>query len=481
MPPEASLRHLPCVPIASHAGARIRRGLFMALLGGLLLVAWTASAGTPADKWVGSWEQAMTSQYTQVDGPDGKPQRDAYGQPVDRAPMVHDVTLRQSVLASIGGDRVRIRLSNYYGLQPLTVSAARIALGAGTAGDLSAIRTDSDRKLTFDGGRASITIAPGQEIVSDPVALHVPALSNVVVSLYFAGNATLADFHPLQQAHVTYVVDGDVTQAASLAQQVPSKALSGKKGDDHIYLLTGLEMAVPEATRSIIAIGDSITDGYLASEPSAPWPAVLARIANHAGGTPAAVGNAGISADELTTDQIGAPPAGTSGLKRFLRDVVDRPGVTDVIVLFGANDLNRGIDPAGYPSGVSAGDLIAAFRMLIDVAHQHHLRIYAGTITPFAGNPGWYTPQKEAIRLQVNQWIRDSGSFDGVIDFAAVVRGAYQAPPLVATRKPLPTGMAIVCAGDAGLHPNDRGYAVMGTLAYDVLFHAKVKPAQGCH
>lgn len=460
---------------------RIRRSLSTALLGVFLLMAWTASATTAGRKWVGSWEQAMTSQYTQVDGPDGKPQRDAYGQPVDHAPAVHDVTLRQNVLASIGGDRVRIRLSNYYGLQPLTISAARIALGVGKSDDLSAIQLDSDRKLTFHGGQTTVTIAPGQEIVSDPIALHVPALSNVVVSLYFAGNATLADFHPLQHGHVTRIVDGDATQAASLAQRAPSKALPGKQGDDHIYLLTGLETGVPTATRSIIAFGDSITDGYLSTAPSTSWPAALAGIANRAGGTPAAVGNAGISADELTTDQIGAPGAGTSGLKRFLRDVVDRPGVTDVIVLFGANDLNRGIDPAGYPSGVSAGDLIAAYRMLIDVAHQHHLRIYAGTITPFAGEPDWYTPRKEAIRLQVNRWIRDSGHFDGVIDFAAAVRGAYKAPPLVATLKPLPAGMAIVCAGDEGLHPNDRGYAVMGTLAYNVLFHAKLKPAQGCH
>lgn len=477
---EVSVNRLSRVLTRNGVGMGIRRGLFAALLGGLLLPAWAASAGTLAHKWVGSWEQAMTSQYTQVEGPDGKPQRDAYGQPVDHAPTVHDVTLRQSVLASIGGDRVRIRLSNYYGLQPLTVSAARIALGAGKSSDLSAIQTDSNHRLTFDGGQATITIAPGQEVVSDPVALHVPALSNVVVSLYFAGDATMADFHPLQHGHVTYVVAGDATQAASLADRVPAKVLPHAKGDDHIYLLTGLEVTALTTTRSIIAFGDSITDGYLASAPSTPWPAVLASIANRAGGTPAAVGNAGISADELTTDQIGAPAAGTSGLKRFLRDVVDRPGVTDVIVLFGANDLNRGIDAAGYPSGVSAGDLIAAFRMLIDVAHQHHLRIYAGTITPFAGEPGWYTPQKEAIRLQVNQWIRDSGSFDGVIDFAAAVRGAYKAPPLVATRKPLPAGMANVCAGDPGLHPNDRGYTVMGTLAYNVLFHAKLKPAQGC-
>ncbi|MEW9572620.1 GDSL-type esterase/lipase family protein [Rhodanobacter sp. Si-c] len=420
----------------------------------------------------------MTSQVARAAGRDGKPERDAWGQPVERAPTVDHLTLRQSVNVSAGGGRVRIRLSNYYGRASLTVSTARIALGAGHAGDLSAIDPGSDRPLSFDG-KPSVTIAPGSEAVSDPVDLHVPALSNVVVSLYFDGPAQLADFHPLERAHTTYAVDGDATRQPSLAQRPAAKALPRTR-DDHIYLLAGVEVEAPADIRGIVAFGDSITDGYLASAPGASWPAVLARVAQR-NGDAAAVVNAGISADELTTDQIGAPGAGASGLKRFLRDVVDRPGVTDVVVLFGANDINRGIDPAGYPNGASTGDLIASMRMLADVAHQHHLRIYAGTVTPFAGVSDWYSPQREAVRLQFNEWIRHSGAFDGVIDFAEAVAGAYAPPPLVAKQSPLPVGMATVCAGDAGLHPNDRGYAVMGTLAYDVLFHAKLSPPQGCH
>lgn len=445
----------------------------------LLLAAHAADAKPTPQKWATTWAQAMTSNYTQVTGSDGKPTRDAYGQPQEQAPTVAHLTLRQTVTISAGGERVRIRLSNYYGRSPLTVSAARIALGAGHADDLSATKPDSDRPLSFDSGKPSITIAPGSEAVSDPVDLHVPALSNAVVSLYFAGPAQLADFHPMEQAHTTYAVDGDATRQPSLAQLPAAKALPRTR-DDHIYLLSGVEVEVPASTRSIVAFGDSITDGALASAPTAPWPAVLARVAQQYGEA-AAVTNAGISADELATDQIGAPGAGASGLKRFQRDVVDRSGVTDVVVLFGANDINRGIDSAGYPNGASAGDLIASMRMLADVAHQHHLRIYAGTVTPFAGFPGWYSPQREAVRLQFNQWIRHSDIFDGVVDFADAVAGTYAPPPLVAKQSSLPVGMATVCAGDAGLHPNDRGYAVMGTLAYDVLFHAKLQAPQGCH
>ena len=445
----------------------------------LLLPACAAPVKPAAQKWVATWGQAMTSQVARVTGRDGKPERDAWGQPVERAPTVDHLTLRQRVNVSAGGARVRVRLSNYYGRAPLTVSAARIALAAGHADDLSAIDPGSDRPLSFDGGKPSITIAPGSEAVSDPVALHVPALSNVVVSLYFDGPAQLADFHPLEQAHTTYAVDGDATRLPSLARLPPAHALPLTR-DDHIYLLAGVEVEASAGTRGIVAFGDSITDGYLASAPTAPWPAVLAALAQRHGDA-AAVVNAGISADELTTDQIGAPDAGMSGLKRFLRDVVDRPGVTDVVVLFGANDIDRGVDPAGYPNGASAGDLIAAMRMLADVAHQHHLRIYAGTVTPFAGVADWYSPQREAVRLRFNAWIRHSGTFDGVVDFSDAVAGTYQPPTLAAQQSPLPVGMATVCAGDAGLHPNDRGYAVMGTQAYDVLFHATLQPPQGCH
>jgi len=448
------------------------------LSGCLLLPACAAAAEPAAQKWVATWGQAMTSNYQQVAGRDGKPTLDAYGQPVERAPTVDHLTLRQSVNLSAGGERVRIRLSNYYGRAPLTISAARIARGAGHADDLSAIDPGGDRPLRFHG-KPSVTLAPGSEAVSDPVELHLPALSDAVVSLYFDGPAQLADFHPMEQAHTTYAVDGDATRQPSLARMPAAKALP-RTHDDHIYLLAGVEVEAPASTRGIVAFGDSITDGALASAPTASWPAVLARVAQRHGDA-AAVVNAGISADELSTDQIGAPGAGASGLKRYLRDVVDRPGVTDVVVLFGANDIDRGIDAAGYPNGASAGDLIASMRMLADVAHQHHLRIYAGTVTPFAGVADWYSPRREAVRLQFNRWIRSSGAFDGVADFSAAVAGAYTPPPLAAQQSPLPVGMASVCAGDAGLHPNDRGYAVMGTLAYDVLFHASLQPPQGCH
>src|SRR5699024_7031882 len=175
--------------------------------------------------------------------------------------------------------------------------------------------------------------------------------------------------------------------------------------------------------------------------------------------------------------------AGMSGLKRFERDVIDQPGVTDVIVLFGANDINRGIDVDGRPTGASAGDIIAGLRMLADVAHAHGLRVHVGTITPFAGFilPGWYTPAKEAVRMRVNRWIRHSDEIDGFVPFARALRGSYTPSPLAARQQPLPPGLASVCAADGGLHPNDRGYTVIGTQAYNTPFDAHGTTAASSH
>lgn len=461
-----------------------------------------------AQKWVASWAQAMTSDMAAT----------GHGDVAHR-----DFTLRQTVLLSAGGSRVRIRLSNYFGSKPLAIASAHIALAAANPQDPARIVKASDRVLRFHGG-TSVVIAPGQAVASDAVALDVPALATVVVSLYFADEASLSDMHPMEHAATTMAVDGNAAGAETLAQDKRLR-LAGDDTAPHIYVLSGVDVMADRATRGIVAFGDSITDGAFASSPARTWPGVIAalgacrallgRAANAPGAVspaaescpvqaaqggdaatfdpprgnapdaqaPMAVVNMGISADELTTDQIGQPGAGMSGLKRFERDVIDQPGVTDVLVLLGTNDINRGIDRAGQPDGALAGDIIDSLRMLVDVAHQHGLRIYLATVPPFAGFtlPGWFTPEKEAVRQQVNQWIEHDAKVDGVLPFAAALRGTYRPSPLAALQHPLPPGMASICAGDAGLHPNDRGYAVMGTLAFDILSGQRVQAGEACH
>ncbi|MEY2149950.1 GDSL-type esterase/lipase family protein [Rhodanobacter sp. 115] len=439
----------------------------------LVLACLSAHAATPvapAQKWVATWAQAMTSNAaagTQTSAP----------QPVSQA----DFTLRQTVLTSVGGGRVRIRLSNYFGKAPLTVAAARIALGVAGSSDLTRIVPSSSRVLRFHG-RAGVVIPPGQGASSDAVVLDVPARSTLVISLYFATATQLADMHVMEHMAGMAAVAGDAVDATTLARRARLH-LRGSDAEAHIYELDGVDVTVPAATRGVAVFGDSITDGAYASTPAHTWPGVIAALANAPGsGTPMAVVNMGISSDELSTDQLGQPSAGMSGLKRFERDVIDQPGVTDVLVLMGSNDINRGIDRAGQPDGALAGDLIASLRMLIDVAHQHGLRIYVGTIPPFAGftEAGWFTPEKEAVRQQVNWWIGHAAKVDGVLPFAEVLAGPYWPSPLAAAQHPLPPGLANACAGDTGLHPNDRGYRVMGTTAFDVMLGRKLSLKQRC-
>ncbi|TAM96422.1 MAG: GDSL family lipase, partial [Rhodanobacteraceae bacterium] len=383
----------------------------------------------------------------------------------------------------VGGDQVRVRLSNLYGEQPVTVNAAHIALGATGTGDSSAIVAGGDRMLEF-GGKSSTTIAPGEVVASDPVSLPVKNLSRLVVSLYFVGATTFGDMHDLEPLDVDVgsMVAGDATDAQSFAGRKRLHVL-GEHSDHHVYMLAGIDVIAPESTRGIVAFGDSITDGAYATGLASPWPEALAALADGGNGqAPVAVVNEGISGNELTADQIGYPRSGMSGLKRFEHDAIDQPGVTDVIVLLGTNDINRGIGRAGWPVGASAQDLIEGLRMLADVAHFHHLRIYAGTIPPFAGfkYTGWYTPQKEAVRERVNDWILHTHVFDGVIPFAGVLTGPYQPSPLAARQPTLPPGMAEVCAADGGLHPNDRGYEAMAVAAYNMLFDRHARAASPC-
>lgn len=462
---------------------RFRMAALLAIAFALLALTPGAFASEPPQglKWVATWAQPMTSDYARVPTPNQKISNRYPGKhELIPPPSASNITLRQTVLTSVGGNRVRIRLSNYFGQKPLTVDAAHIALQAKGAKNLSTIDPGSDRALTFHG-KSSVTIPPGKIIASDPVSLRVPALSRAVVSLYFSGRTTFNDLHPLEFAATTAVVAGNAVSAPSLAGRKPLEVL-GTDQQHLIFLLTGVDVLAPESTRVIVAIGDSITDGAYATTLAHPWPQQLAAIANGRPGQPGvAVVNAGISGNELTTDQLRYPINGMSGLKRFERDVIDQPGVTDVIVLFGANDIERGLDAASRARGVLAGDFIASLRMLADVAHAHHLRIYVGTITPFAGFPEWYTPEREAVRMQINHWIRHTDAIDGFVPFAEALGGSYTPSPLAAGQDPLPPGIASVCAGDVGLHPNDLGYTVMGTLAYNTLFHAHLEPAKACH
>ena len=358
--------------------------------------------------------------------------------PVGVPRSVRDQTIRQIGRASIGGERVRILVSNEYGKLPLDVGAAHIAL----AGDGSSIVPGSDRKLTFSG-KDSITIPPGAPALSDPVELKVPPLGSLAVSLYFPEITPTTTWHN-DAKQTGYLAEGDATGATDLKdpQKLPSR----------VFLSEILVDAQPDA-RAIVTFGDSITDGE-GSTPDADhrWPDRLAERLVKAGADVAVV-NEGISGARVLRDRMG-----DNALARFDRDVLSQPHADTVVLMMGINDIGWP-DTILVPKGEaapSAEDVIAGYEQLIARAHERHLRIIGAILTPFEdtfhGTPlyGFYDEAKEAKREAVNNWIRTSGKFDGVIDFDAVTRDPVDPKHIKAEYD----------HGDH-LHPNDAGYVAM--------------------
>lgn len=345
-------------------------------------------------------------------------------------------TVRQVARLSIGGTRLRVVVSNEGGTVPLRIGAARVARHA----EGSATVEGSDRPLRF-GGKAQASVPPGARLVSDPVDLALPALSEVAVSLYLPQPSQPAGFH-FDARQTAYVADGDLTAA----QRMPAAAT---QWSTRVYV-SGLVVETPAPPATVVAFGDSLTDGNGATPgANTRWPDALAeRLADRN----VAVLNAGISGGRLLKDGMGR-----AGLERAGRDVFAQPGVRAMVVLLGTNDI-------GWPGGpfapdepaVRAEELIQGFRELIEMAHAHNVRIVAATIAPteraLEGTPleGHYSPGKDKVRQDVNRWIRESGAFDAVVDFDALLRDPANPSRL----------RAAMDSGDH-LHPGDAGYKAM--------------------
>jgi lysophospholipase L1-like esterase len=349
-------------------------------------------------------------------------------------------TLRLVVRPTIGGDRLRIVLSNAFGTAPLTVGQASVA----RRGTEASIERASARTLRF-GGRETAVIPAGAVVFSDPVDFRVGPASDLVVDLYVPGD-TAASGSPVTMhtgANQTSYVSETGNHAGAAALPVATTTPSW-------FLLTRVEVVPPATTGVIVAIGDSITDGTRSTpNTNNRWPDLLARRLAAAGGPGMAVLNAGIAGNRVLTDG-----AGQNLLARFDRDVVAQTGVTHVIVLEGINDIGQ----ARANPLPSAADLIAAHRQLIRRARAQGLKIYGGTLTPFEG-AGYWTPEGEAKRTAVNEWIRTGGEYDGVIDFDAAVRDPKH-----------PTMFLPQYDSGDHLHPSDAGYQAMANAVDLSLF-----------
>lgn len=390
-----------------------------------------------ADNWVATWGAAP-----------GTPK-------AGEAQAFNNQTLRLVIHTTIGGKKVRIRVSNELGSAPLRIGAAHVALRGNGAG----IVAGTDRVLTF-GGAQSITVPAGAPALSDPVELEVPRLADLAVSLYLPEKTEATTIHAWA-SQTSYVSTAGNFAAAT---EMPSE-----RTITSWPFLTEVDVVAPDAV-SIVALGDSITEaGTSTIDANQRWPDLLAsRLLGRAAGSPdgqLGVVNRGISGNRLLRDPHDEPLYGKAGLARFDREVLATAGVRYLVMLIGINDIGHPgtgkVSPAEAPT---PAELIAGYRQVIARAHEKGIVVYGATMTPFEGtiHAGWYTPQKGAVREAVNAWMRTSGEFDGVIDFDRAVRDPAHPTRLLAKYD----------RGDH-LHPNDLGMQALAAAIPLELFRLR--------
>ena len=391
-----------------------------------LVALLAAAAPDRAAEWVATWGTAPL------------PPGPAFG-PTPATESYADQTIRQVVRISAGGKSVRIRFTNEYGTKPLLIGAARVAL-ADSAG---AVQPGTDKEILF-GGKPDAIIPPGAPLLSDAVDLRVKALSSLSISLYLP-----EDTGPCT-CHAVGMQSGYVSDAGDFSKQ----AFTPKQTIQSRAFLADVEVESGTPAKTIVAFGDSITDG-VGSTPdrNKRWPDLLAeRLAARSGRTSWGMVNMGISGNRVLNDQ-----AGQSALARFDRDVLAVPGVAYVIVFEGVNDLGTSFGQFAGPFAevfknmvpahkASAEALIAGYQQLIRRAHSRGIKVIGATIAPYEGSFYW-SPEGDAQREAVNRWIRTAGAFDGVLDFDAALRDPAKPSQIKAG----------LHAGDH-LHGSDAGY-----------------------
>jgi lysophospholipase L1-like esterase len=376
----------------------------------------------PHPQWVGTWAASPM----QADGINIR--------------LFSSVTMREIVHISAAGEQIRLRFTNEFGLDPLTVADAHVALSAGGA----SIQPGSDRAVSF-GGAASVNIPPGGAIFSDPVALAVAPLSDVAVSFYLPPQIMRAETLHLFADQDNYLADGHSPAAPDLPQTTTLSSWYFFDGID-VSAAVGPIAAAPDS-RAVVTLGDSITDGaHSTHNANRRWPDVLAaRLRQDPNLAHVAVLNEGIGGNRVLNETTGP-----SAISRVDRDVLAQSGVRYVIVLESINDIGRLAHVQVPWDAITAPQLEWGLKQIADQAHQHGLKIFGATLTPYGG-AAYYCDAGEQVREAVNDWIRSSGVFDGVVDFDKIT-----SDPQNPTRFNPPYD-----SGDH-LHPSDEGYKAMG-------------------
>jgi lysophospholipase L1-like esterase len=424
----------------------MRLARLLALLGPCL---FSIHVHAQEPQWVATWGTATAlaviefPSWVQPPPADTLPPDPPPSPVVPVPPTFADQSVRMVLRASVSGSQLRLQFSNALGTPPTQLGAVHVALHTGDG----AIAAGSDRSVTF-GGSASVTLHPGALVVSDPVDLALAPLTEVAVSVYLPESSDTRSFHELG-LNTTYVATGNTVDAASFTVSDTNRSY---------FWLTGMEVLAAPGSGSLVAFGDSITDGYSTTpDQHRAWPALLAQRLQ---ADPATAGlgviNMGISGNRVLRDLVGS-----SALTRFDRDVLARGGVQWLLLLEGINDINFTALP-GVPVSqqTSAEELIEGLSQLVQRAHARGIKVMGGTLLPMGGL--WlHNPQTEALRQAVNTWIRESGSFDAMIDFDALMRDPANPERLHPDYD----------SGDF-IHPNDAGNAAMAA-AIDISVFAR--------
>lgn len=386
------------------------------LFAGLILAIIASAPASAQSRWISGWTFVPTTTMGPATPPSPPNPNDIRG-PLG-PDTVTDQTLTQTLRVTASGSALRLRLSNRYGATPVVLGAVTVSLSDGRS-----------LPVTFDG-RSGVSIPAGAPRLSDPVMVPVKALDDVRVSIFYPEETSLPS-HRLRQV---------VSAGNTTPRPLPNDSAPARFG----VLLQGIDVQTDSSTSVIVAFGDSITEGVSAT-PGGPggWPE---RLASRLWGTSDrwSVVNAGIGGNRLLRRG-----SGPSGLERLDPDALAVPGARCLIVLEGINDIGRPMQAAYAHEPITAEDLIAGYRQVIARSDASGIKVVFATIMPFEGAP-YFSENGEAIRQQVNTWIRTAGEADGFIDFDR------------ATRDPdRPTSLLAVYDSGDRLHPSDAGYAAM--------------------
>lgn len=375
------------------------------------------AAGTDSSAWVGTWATAAAAP--------------AGGEAIAG---FTDTTLRQRIHVSVGGELVRLRLTNVYGRTPLSVTATLARPSARAGARPGDIDPTTLVPVTF-GGRVGAVVPTGTVLTSDPVRATVADDGDLLVSLHVPGPTGPATYHPAAFS-TGWLVTGDQTSATSVGTDA--------RRTGSFWFLDGLDVRSDAAAGAVAVLGDSITDGSgTPVDADHRWTDRLAdRLLAEPTSERLGVLNAGIGGNRLLLDAA-VPGRGARAVDRLTRDVLTRTGVTTLVVEVGVNDLQ--LDPTQQDPRV----LVEGYRQVLARAHARGLRVVVGTITPFEGWGTW-TTGKEEVRVAVNDWIRTSGEPDAVLDADAALRDPFHPARL---RPDLDSG--------DHLHPDEDGYAAM--------------------